>query len=236
MGSLCQSNSHSCGACCGIFNLQVSKQDLDQILWDRTEDFQKNTNFQIRWTLSEYRKRREDTEDQISRVDHTTYVCPFLGMISETRIGCMIHPIFSGDPKSQNLSFYGASICQGYDCKTKEHQMASSLQGLLDQEPLDYFIYSNLVADSITLQFVLEYFYSMNYSLEDLFTSKKELFQKLIYWKFSIGFYLNCTSFEFPEHIEGNPFEKLVKHLQIKETDKLYFELLKISKNPQRGF
>lgn len=232
MSSLCQSNSHSCGACCGIFNFHVSKQELDQILWARTEDFQKNTNFQYRWTLSDYRKRREETEAQISRVDRTTYVCPFLGMISSTRIGCMIHPIFSGDPKSQNLSFYGASICQAYECKTKEHQMAKSLQNLLDQDSLDYFMYSNLVADSITLNLILEYFQSMGYSLEDLFTSKKELFQKLIYWKFSIGFYLNCTSFEFPEQKEGSPLEKLVKHLQIKQTEELYFDLLHISKNP----
>jgi hypothetical protein len=232
VSSLCQSNAHSCGACCGIFNLNVSKQELDHILRERTEDFQKNTNFQTRWTLSAYRKRREELEEEISRVDKTTYVCPFLGMISSNRIGCMIHPVYSGDPKSQNLSFYGASICQGYDCKTKEHQLADSLQTLLEQDSLDYFIYSNLVADYITFHLILEYFQSKGYELGDIFSSGKELFRKLIYWKFSIGYYLNQTSFDFPEQREGTLFEKLVTHLQIKETDELYIDLQQISKNP----
>ncbi len=236
MNSLCQTNQHSCGACCGIFNLNISKQEVNNILQERTSDFKQNTNYNLRWTLAEFRKVREGIEREIQRVDETTYVCPFLGFISEGRIGCMVHPILTGDPNSQNVSFYGASICQGYDCKNKENKNSEILIPFLDTESIDYHTYSNLVSDHITMGLITDFFESLGYEFGDILRFQKELFLKLIYRKFSIGFYLHQTSFEFPESIVGKPFEKVCIHLNIKETDYLYLEVLELSKNPFRGF
>jgi len=236
MSSLCQTNHHSCGACCGIFNLQISKQDVNKVLNERTNDFKQKTNYNLRWTLAEFRKMREGIEKDIPRVDETTYVCPFLGFISDLRIGCMVHPILSGDPNSQNVSFYGASICQGYDCKNKENKNSTLLIPFLENEAMDYYTYSNLVSDHITLGIIIDFFENLGYEFEDILTFQKEVFTKLIYRKFSIGFYLHQTSFEFPESIGGTSLEKICIHLKINDTEKLYLELLELSKNPFRGF
>jgi hypothetical protein len=236
MSSLCQTNQHSCGACCGIFNLQLVKQDINTILEERTIDFKQSTNYNLRWTLSEFRKKREEIEKDILRVDETTYVCPFLGFISEGRIGCMVHPVLTGDPNSQNVSFYGASICQGYDCKNKENSNSKLLIPLLEDEEIDYYTYSNIVSDHITMGIIIDFFESLGYIFEDTLTFHKELFTKLIYRKFSIGFYLHQTSFEFPETTAGTPFDKICSHLKLNDTEKLYLEVVELSKNPFRGF
>jgi hypothetical protein len=186
--------------------------------------------------LAEFRKIREGIEKDIPRVDTTTYVCPFLGFISDGRIGCMVHPILSGDPNSQNVSFYGASICQGYDCKNKENKNSTLLIPFLENEAMDYYTYSNLVSDHITLGIIIDFFENLGYEFEDMLTFQKELFTKLIYRKFSIGFYLHQTSFEFPESLGGTSLEKICIHLKINDTEKLYLEVLELSKNPFRGF
>jgi len=236
MSSLCQTNQHSCGACCGIFNLQLVKQEINKILSERTIDFKQSTNYKLRWTLAEFRKKREEIEKDILRIDETTYVCPFLGFISDGRIGCMVHPILTGDPNSQNVSFYGASICQGYDCKNKENTNSKLLISFLEDEEIDYYTYSNIVSDHITLGVIIDFFESLGYKFEDIITFQKELFTKLIYRKFTIGFYLHQTSFEFPEITVGTPIDKICRHLKLKGNEKLYLEVLELSKNPFRGF
>jgi hypothetical protein len=35
-------------------------------------------------------------------------------------MGCLIHPTITGEEKSQDVSFYGSSICLSYDCRVKE--------------------------------------------------------------------------------------------------------------------
>jgi hypothetical protein len=86
------------------------------------------------------------------------------------------------------------------------------------------------------LGIIVDFFENLGYKFEDILTFQKEIFNKLIYRKFSIGFYLHQTSFEFPESKEGSHLEKVCKHLKIYESDTLYFEILELSKNPFRGF
>ena len=116
----CQKNSVSCFACCGLANLDLPSDQKEALLDHRTHEFEKlNMDFS---RFPEYRQRREKEEEAIPRHNSETYVCPFLGYLEPRRPGCMIHPARTGDPKSQNYSFYGASICLSYDCPAKDRE------------------------------------------------------------------------------------------------------------------
>ncbi|TGM05480.1 hypothetical protein [Leptospira jelokensis] len=161
----------SCGACCGLFNLKLTKKEYKSLLLERTTEFKKTVNFEVRHSFPIYRKERETKEAQIPKKDEMTYNCPFLGYVDDTkqRIGCMIHPIFTGDPKSQNFSFYGTSICQAYDCKTKEGALADLWENLFVEIAKDSNEYSFLSADHIFTNAVEKFFSHQQMNTEDMF-------------------------------------------------------------------
>jgi len=157
--SLCHpaDGSVSCGSCCGLFNLKLDATGYKNILTERTNLFRKSVDFSIRHTIASFRQTREQIENTITKHDEMTYNCPYLGYVDQhfSKIGCMIHPIFTGDPKSQNFSFYGTSICQSYDCKNKEHILTDLLENVFLKVAKDSIEYSHLASDHI-LVFVLE--------------------------------------------------------------------------------
>ena len=235
--SLCQTSSNSCGACCGIFNLNLKRDEYNKLLEDRSELFRSSTDFSKRWTLSDYRKIRESKEISLNRIDDSIYVCPFLGFIEKNKIGCMIHPVYSGDPLSQNVSFYGASICQGYNCKNNAHEISDDFENFLNKYlNADYYVYSNIVSDNITFQCILDFFWEYGYTFNNIISIYKELFLDLLTRKFTIGYYLNQTSFELENSIIESKLDRLLKRLNIKKGEKLYNRTLEVTKNPFRGF
>ncbi len=108
-------------------------------------------------SIAAYRQSREKSEAHIARRDEETYVCPFFGIPRERSVpGCMIHPSITGNPHSQNFSFYGASICQAYDCPNKERDekllysdFARRISGGDDS------VYARLMADTRFLNMLL---------------------------------------------------------------------------------
>jgi hypothetical protein len=157
--SLChpEDGTVSCGTCCGLFNLKLDTQGYKKLLSERTNLFKTNVDFNIRHTVASYRQTREVTESSYIKNDEMTYNCPYLGYVDKasSKIGCMIHPIFTGDPKSQNFSFYGTSICQAYDCKNKEHLAADLLESIFRKVASDSVDFSHLASDHILI-FVIE--------------------------------------------------------------------------------
>lgn len=148
--SACQRKSVSCGACCGLFNLALDDYAARRaLLAERSADFA-STDFALPATLVDYRARREALEANIARRDPEIYVCPFLGDLDGAgRAGCLIHPSRSGDPGSQNYSFYGASICLAYDCRNKERDRAGEYSQLLARCFPEGDDYARLMADPI---------------------------------------------------------------------------------------
>ena len=235
--SLCQSKNTSCGACCGIFNLDLNKEEINDLLNLRTSQFKSDVDFKNKWTIAEYRKKREIEESNVLRKDETTYVCPFLGFIENKKIGCMIHPSITGDPLSQNFSFYGSSICQGYECKNKERKDIDLIENLIVELKIDsYYEYSNIFSDHITLSLILEFFNSCGYDIKKVLFEEKDLFLELLNYKFKKGILLNQTSFEFEEATELSILDRLLFRLSIDLKEDIYKRLLEISKNPLRGF
>jgi hypothetical protein len=175
--------------------------------------------------MAEYRKVREKKEENIQRKDEHTYNCPFLGAFDK-RIGCMIHPIFSGDPLSQNYSFYGTSICQGYECRNMERKTAKLWEALLEEMELDSFTYSAIASDYKTIDLIEETFLNLGISKEELFQKKKETLKKLIQRKIDLNVAMMNTSFEIPmEEEKLSPRESLILRLDLKFTPDLLSEM-----------
>ncbi len=226
--SLCQSNGSSCGACCGLFNLDYPHQELKKILEERTEVFSETVDYSKRETVISYREEFEKKENSYSKKDATIYNCPFLGYIEpgKKRIGCMIHPIKTGDPKSQNFSFYGASICQTYDCRNKERGNTLDWENFFDSLSLDECQYSNLAGDHILITRTQEFFLDLGISLSSMFQNHFSLLKKILLYKFTKG-NSNTTSFEIDMEASqpGTKFQKLVEKLGLAASDELFFEL-----------
>lgn len=188
----------SCGACCGLFNLKLTTSEYKSLLLERTTEFKKTVNFEVRHSFPIYRKERETKEAHIPKKDDMTYNCPFLGYVDDTkqRIGCMIHPVFTGDPKSQNFSFYGTSICQAYDCKTKESALADLWESLFVEIAKDSVEYSFLSADHIFTYAVEKFFSHSLLNVEDMFQSYRLELVSLFRMRLDTSHQKNFTSFE----------------------------------------
>ncbi|EMY76937.1 hypothetical protein LEP1GSC060_3182 [Leptospira weilii serovar Ranarum str. ICFT] len=225
--SLCQPDkgNFSCGSCCGIFNLDLSPDEIRKLISERTEEFKTSVDFKKPWTMAEYRKVREKREVSIRRKDELTYNCPFLGAFGK-KIGCMIHPIFSGDPLSQNYSFYGSSICQGYECRNMERKSSKLWENLLGEMELDSFTYSAIASDYKTLDLIEKTFSQTGISIEELFRSKKDLLKRLIQRKIDQNVAMMNTSFEIPMVEEKGPAkEVLIRLLNLTYTPELLNEI-----------
>ncbi|EMM75561.1 hypothetical protein LEP1GSC040_3364 [Leptospira santarosai str. 2000030832] len=205
--------------------MDLSSDEIRKLIFERTEEFKKSVDFEKPWTMAEYRKVREKKEVTIRRKDELVYNCPFLGAFGK-KIGCMIHPIFSGDPLSQNYSFYGSSICQGYECRNMERKSSKLWENLLSEMELDSFAYSAIVSDYETLDLIEETFFQKGISIEELFRSKKELLKRLIQRKIDRNVAMMNTSFEISmEEKKKSAQERLVQRLSLTSVPDLTNEI-----------
>lgn len=198
--SLChpENGSVSCGACCGLFNLKVSIPEYKEILKERTDQFKSTVNFDVRHSFPIYRKNREEKESGYPKKDDSTYNCPFLGYVDESnkKIGCMIHPIFTKDPKSQNFSFYGTSICQAYDCKNKESDISKDWEDLFLELSDSSAEYSFLASDHIFATAIEKYFYHKKIGPKEMFGTYRAFLKDLYLLRKENNYKMNLTSFE----------------------------------------
>lgn len=193
--SLCHpsDSKFSCGACCGLWNLDLNQEEREELLWDRTQEFRSSVSYGNRGSVAAFRQSREKKEEPILKKDHTIYNCPYLGYLPDSpRIGCMIHPTLTGDPKSQNFSFYGASICQTYDCKNKSLPHAANWLAVFIEISETYDDYTTLASD-----------HKMVSLLERLFARKKisiqegtQLKETKMFLRGRLELDRNLTSFE----------------------------------------
>ncbi|EMJ87342.1 hypothetical protein LEP1GSC198_3681 [Leptospira kirschneri str. JB] len=138
----------------------------------------------------------------------------------------MIHPIFSGDPLSQNYSFYGSSICQGYECRNMERKSSLFWENLLGEMELDSFTYSAIASDYKTLDLIEETFFQKGISIEELFRSKKDLLKRLILRKIDQNVAMMNTSFEIPmEEKSGSAIQRLTQRLDLVSAPNLLNEI-----------
>ncbi len=116
---LCQvSETVSCGACCGLYNLpNLSRETLEILLSKRTEAFASVPRTED--GIFEF-QRRNKAPHRLSRPFPQFHHCTFLGLIGEmkNRVGCLLHPAAYGNNgvDYRSLSWYGELACRTYFC------------------------------------------------------------------------------------------------------------------------
>lgn len=146
--SICQNESASCTACCGSLNLVLDSAALLELFDERSRSFAQ-IDLKDHMALVAWRHGRESVEEKVKRRDPHVYVCPFVGWLNAKRPGCLIHPERTGNPRSQNASFYGAGICLAYDCRAKERDGGQYATAIASVCRGDAILYSRLAGDAL---------------------------------------------------------------------------------------
>ncbi len=117
-----------------------------------------------------YRKLRAAALDNEKLFD-TIYNCEFIGFIDEEqcRVGCMLHPMVTGDADLRDHCFYGAEICSGhfcpgYSCFTTAQQRA------VVNATSDWYLYGLAITD---IDLVKEFFKLVEDSLGEGIKEKR---------------------------------------------------------------
>jgi hypothetical protein len=132
---LCQvSETVSCGACCGLYNLpNLSREKLEILLSNRTNDFESVSRTED--GIFEFQRRNRGPH-RLSRPFPQFHHCPFLGMIGgeKRRVGCLLHPAVPGNNglDYRSLSWYGEKACRTYFCPTT-NKLSRVYQSILIQ-------------------------------------------------------------------------------------------------------
>jgi hypothetical protein len=146
---LCQVNETlSCGACCGLYNINtLSRDTLEALLIRRTEEFASVARTEE--GIDRFREREErnlSREKPFPEFHH----CPFIGLIGEgqRRVGCLLHPAATGNNGQDFrwLSWYGAMACRIYFCPTSR-MLPAAYQQIVREVVDDWYIYGLIITE-----------------------------------------------------------------------------------------
>ena len=146
---LCQPDGQkSCAWCCGLYNFQdLGREGLIRRLRARTETFA-STDRTISAILHFSDKIRRDEQSQLADPDF--YSCEFVGFVdpSETRVGCMLHPLALGNNSIdwRGLSHHGAMACQGFFCRAFR-ELSSGEKKVILKTVQDWYLYGLVISD-----------------------------------------------------------------------------------------
>lgn len=146
---LCQvSETVSCGACCGLYNLpDLSREQLGILLLKRTENFTSVPRTED--GIYEF-QRKNKAPHRLSRPFPGFHHCPFLGFIgcNKNRVGCLLHPAVPGNNgvDYRFLSWYGEQACRSYFCPATQ-KLSPVYQSILKQTIDNWYIYGLIVTE-----------------------------------------------------------------------------------------
>jgi hypothetical protein len=149
----CQvSETVSCGACCGLYNLpDLSREKLEKLLSKRTEDFTSVPRSED--GIFEFQRNNKGPH-RLSRPFAQFHHCPFLGLIGEkkSRPGCLLHPATPGNNgvDYRSLSWYGEQACRTYFCPSTE-KLPPLYQSILLQTIDDWYVFGLIVTEHALL-------------------------------------------------------------------------------------
>ena len=228
--SLCHPSKScfSCGACCGILNFKLPKTQIEEIILERTEQFDLEVNFKEKWTIAKFRKNREEKEKKYIVLDETVYICPFLGKRNK-KLACMIHPSFTKDARSQNFSFYGSSICLGYECVNLKRKTSKLWEHFFETLNINSLDYCGIAADYKLIDLIEAFFNSKDILItSSFFTKYKKVLKLMFLHKIKQKINMGLTSFEIYTEAKEEPFDKLIQYLNLELNSTLYNSLKNI--------
>ncbi len=146
---LCQvSETVSCGACCGLYNLpDISREKLEIMLTKRTEAFASVQRTED--GIFEFQRKNKGPH-RLSRPFPGFHHCPFLGLIGgeRSRVGCLLHPAVPGNKgvDYRSLSWYGELACRTYFCPAT-HKLPPVFQAIIVQVLDNWYIFGLIVTE-----------------------------------------------------------------------------------------
>jgi len=154
---LCQvSETVSCGACCGLYNVtDLSGDGLHAMLAKRTHRFAGMTGRDLDTVLS-FRKWVEESEPQ-QRPLPEFHHCPYIGLIGRnlSRPGCLLHPLGNNGIDLRGISDYGGFACRSYFCPTHDC-LSADIKILIRDAARNWFEYGLMVTEVSLVQAVLD--------------------------------------------------------------------------------
>ncbi len=154
MISLCQRSEASCGACCGLYNVQdLSRESVRAELRRRTRALAR-----VERTEAGFRVAAEALAAAgPAPLFPSVRLCPLLGFLDagETRIGCLAHPKATGGPDLRACGVYDVSTCDAFLCPS--HAWLSEEEATLAASALagDFHLYGLVITDAPFLRAVL---------------------------------------------------------------------------------
>jgi hypothetical protein len=146
---LCQvSETVSCEACCGLYNLpNLSREKLEILLSERTETFVSVPRTED--GIYGFQRKNEGPLPR-SRPFPEFHHCPFLGLIGDkkSRVGCLLHPAVPGNNgiDYRSLSWYGEQACRTYFCPATQ-KLPGVYQSILIQTINNWYIFGLIVTE-----------------------------------------------------------------------------------------
>jgi len=146
---LCQvSETVSCGACCGLYNLpDISREKLEILLSRRTGDFASVPRTED--GIFEFQRRNKGPH-RLSRPFAQFHHCPFLGIIGGEKrcVGCLLHPAMPGNNGKDYrfLSWYGEQACRTYFCPAA-NKLPDVYQSILIQTIDNWYDFGLIVTE-----------------------------------------------------------------------------------------
>lgn len=119
---LCQHNSLTCGACCGMYNFNFSsKREFKKIILERSivfEDISRDMD-----SVIEFGEKESLRIDNLGKKPYPDFHhCPYVGFFGDNyeKTGCLIHPLAEKNKgiDLRGLSYYGGLACASYFCPT----------------------------------------------------------------------------------------------------------------------
>ena len=148
---LCQvSQTVSCGACCGLYNLaDPSRQGIRSLLDRRTASFSRVPR-EMAAVLDFGRKESEALAKNPAPMPEFHH-CPYLGLIGpgKTRVGCLLHPLAENNNgvDLRGLSHYGSMTCGMYFCPT-HRRIAPDFKQILRSVNDDWYLFGLVVQEA----------------------------------------------------------------------------------------
>jgi hypothetical protein len=151
---LCQvSDTISCGACCGLYNLaDLSRPQLMAGLKRRSQAFARVCrSADALVAFAEAQTARLARPQPYAGFHH----CPFIGLIGERcqRVGCLLHPL---SPDNQGvdfrgLSYYGGMACRIYFCLSTR-RLAARIKTIVRAAATDWYTYGLIITERELLE------------------------------------------------------------------------------------
>jgi len=154
---LCQvSETVSCGACCGLYNVpDLTGDGLHALLARRTRRYA-GMGVRDPDALLSFRKWVEDSEPQ-QRPLAEFHHCPYIGLIGPnlSRPGCLLHPLGNSGIDLRGISDYGGFACRAYFCPTHD-RLSAGIKIAIQKAARDWFEYGLMITEASLVQAVLD--------------------------------------------------------------------------------